>query len=52
MKKKTKFFFFGFGQTAKYFIKNLIQSRKHFTFCATNTKKTSFKIFNKKIYIF
>ena len=51
MKKKTKFFFFGFGQTAKYFIKNLIQSRKHFTFCATNTKKTSFKIFNKKKYI-
>ncbi len=53
MKKKDKFFFFGFGQTAKYFVKNLSQSKKNFTFCATNTKVTSFKTFNKKkIYIF
>ena len=26
---KEKFFFFGFGQTAKYFITNLIQSKKY-----------------------
>ena len=45
---KEKFFFFGFGQTAKYFITNLIQSKKIFTFSATNTKKTSLKTFGKK----
>ncbi len=48
MNNKDRFFFFGFGQTAKYFVKNLIRSRKNFIFCATNTKKTSTKIFNKK----
>ena len=40
MKKKAKFFFFGFGQTAKYFIKELIKSKKKFSFWATNTAKT------------
>ena len=48
MKKKAKFFFFGFGQTAKYFIKDLIKSKKRFTFCATNTKKSSYHYFVKK----
>jgi len=48
MKKKIKFFFFGFGQTAKYFIEELKRSKKNFSFCATNTKKTCFLSFNKK----
>ena len=48
MKKKIKFFFFGFGQTAKYFVKELIRSKKKFTFCATNTKKSKVQYFNKK----
>ncbi len=53
MKSKIKFFFFGFGQTAKYFIAELIKSKKRFTFCATNTKKTSFfKIHKKKFQSF
>ena len=43
-----KFFFFGFGQTAKYFVKELIRSKKKFIFSATNTKKTNFQIFNKR----
>ena len=46
--KKINFFFFGFGQTAKYFTKELINSKKKFTFSATNTKKTSLKNFCKK----
>ena len=46
--KKDKFFFFGFGQTAKYFVNNLEQSKKKFIFNATNTKKTNFKTFGKK----
>ena len=50
MKKINKFFFFGFCQTAKYFIKELISTNKKFTFCATNTKKTIFLNFNKKKY--
>ena len=48
MKNKDKFFFFGFGQTAKYLVLNLKQSKKKFTFSATNTKKTELKIFGKK----
>ena len=48
MKKKIKFFFFGFGQTAKYFIKELSRSKKKFTFFATNTKKSRFLNFNKR----
>ena len=48
MKNIDNYFFFGFGQTAKYFTNNLIQSKKKFTFCATNTKKTSLKTFGKK----
>ena len=48
MKQKIKFFFFGFGQTAKYFVKELIKSNKKFTFSATNTKKSSVSNFNKR----
>ena len=48
---KDRFFFFGFGQTARYFIKNLEQSKKKFTFSATNTKKTTLKTFGKKKFL-
>ncbi|MDC3152206.1 NAD-dependent epimerase/dehydratase family protein [Pelagibacteraceae bacterium] len=48
MSNKDNFFFFGFGQTAKYFVNNLDQSKKKFTLSATNTKKTSLKTFCKK----
>ena len=47
-KKKEKFFFFGFGQTAKYFVKELSKSKKNFSFYATTTKKTVNKFINKK----
>ena len=50
MKKKVKFFFFGFGQTAKYFIKELFQSNKKIDFFATNTSKTCNLTFKGKIY--
>ena len=46
--KKINFFFFGFGQTAKYFVRELVKSKVSFTFCATNTKKTKSHIFEKK----
>ena len=48
MIKKDNFFFFGFGQTAKYLVNNLIQSKKKFTLSATNTQKTTYKTFRKK----
>ena len=48
---KDRFFFFGFGQTARYFVKNLEQSKKKFTFSATNTKKTTLKNFGKKKFL-
>ena len=48
---KDKFFFFGFGQTAKYFVNNLEKSKKKFTFSATNTKKTTLKNFGKKRFL-
>ena len=48
MTNKDKFFFFGFGQTARYLVSNLVQSKKKFTFCATNTNKTSLKMYVKK----
>ena len=46
--KKKKFFFFGFGQSAKYFVRELVKSKVNFTFCATNTEKTTSRIFEKK----
>ena len=48
---KDKFFFFGFGQTAKYLVNNLEKSKKNFTFSATNTKKTTLKTFGKKRFL-
>ena len=48
---KDRFFFFGFGQTARYLIKNLEQSKKKFSFTATNTKKTTLKTFGKKKFL-
>ena len=48
MKKKTKFFFFGFGQVARYFISELISSNQSFTFHSTNTKKTKYSYFRGK----
>ena len=48
MKNRDKFFFFGFGQTAKYLVNNLAQTKKKFTFSATNTKKTSLKTYARK----
>ena len=48
MKKKTKFFFFGFGQVARYFISELISSNQSFTFHSTNTKKTKYFYFRGK----
>ena len=50
MKKKVTFFFFGFGQSAKYFLKELLRSKKKFNFFATNTSKTHNIYFNKKKY--
>ena len=48
MKKRKKFFFFGFGQSAKYFVKELTKSKINFTFCSTNTRKTSYLNFDKR----
>ena len=50
MIKKDKFFFFGFGQTAKYLVKKLSQSKKKFLFSATNTKATKRMYFNKRSF--
>ena len=52
MKNYDKFFFFGFGQSAKYLVNNLERSKKKFTFSATNTKKTTRRTFGKKKYKF
>ena len=40
MKKKFKLFCFGFGQVAKYFVKNLIKNKENFNLVTTNTKET------------
>ena len=41
MKYKFKLFCFGFGQVAKYFVKNLIKKNINFELVTTNSKKTS-----------
>ena len=46
MKKKFKLFCFGFGQVAKYFVKNLVENEFKFELITTNTTKTQFKSFN------
>ena len=48
MKKKIKFFFFGFGQTARYLTNDLIKSKIRYSLNATDTRKTKSLIFNKK----
>ena len=48
MEKKATFFFFGFGQSAKYFLKEFSRSKKKFNFFTTNTSKTRNIYFNKK----
>ena len=46
MKKNFKLFCFGFGQVAKYFVKNLIKNKFEFELFTTNTTKTEIKEFN------
>ena len=48
MKKKYKFFCFGFGQVAKYLIKKISDSNISFDLITTNTTKTCLKDFNGK----
>ena len=50
MKKKFKLFCFGFGQVAKYFVKNLINKNFDFELITTNTNKTYSIEFNKQKY--
>ena len=45
-----KYFFFGFGQVAKYFLDNLIKKKKNFTFNITKTAKSFKKSFKGKKY--
>ena len=51
MEKKATFFFFGFGQSAKYFLKELSKSKKKFNIFTTNTSKTRNIYYNNKKYI-
>ncbi len=51
MKKKVKYFCFGFGQVAKYFVKNLIQSKKKFDLVITSKSSSKKKFFYKKKYL-
>ena len=51
MKKKKQTSFFWFWSNRKIFLKELIFSKKKFSFCSTNTKKTKTFYFNKKKYI-
>ena len=50
MKKRITLFCFGFGQVAKYFIKNLNKNNIDFELFATNTKGTQLKEFKKIKY--
>ena len=43
MKKNFKLFCFGFGQVARYFVKNLIKKKYNFNLIATNTQTTKFQ---------
>ena len=47
---REKYFFFGFGQVAKYYIDHLIKKKKKFSFNTTSTSKTSLKFFRGKKY--
>ena len=50
MKRKIKLFCFGFGQVAKYFVRNLNKNNINFELFTTNTKATQIKEFNKIKY--
>ena len=56
MKENFKLLCFGFGQVAKYFVKNLIKNQFKFELITTNTTKTQFKDFDglkyKSYYFF
>ena len=45
-----KYFFFGFGQVAKYYINYLIKKKKKFSFNTTSTSNTKLKSFKGKQY--
>ena len=45
-----KYFFFGFGQVAKYYVNYLIKKKKKFSFNTTSTSKTKLKSFKGKQY--
>ena len=45
--KNISIFCFGFGQVAKYFVKNLIKNNFNFDLITTNTIKTETKEFDK-----
>ena len=48
--KKIRLFCFGFGQVAKYLVKNLIKKNLDFDLITTNTKETQSKKFNNLKY--
>ena len=50
MKKNFKLFCFGFGQVAKYFVKNLLDKNFFIELITTNTKKTEIKKINNLDY--
>ena len=55
MKKDLKLFCFGFGQVAKYFVKNILKKKYNIKLNVTNTSKTESKKidnFNYKSYYF
>ena len=50
MQEKFKLFCFGFGQVAKYFVKNLIKNNFSFDLITTNTTETQSKEFSNLKY--
>ena len=50
MKNKLKLFCFGFGQVAKYFVKNLIKNKFNIQLITTNTKNTELRELNNLKY--
>ena len=50
MKTRVKLFCFGFGQVARYFVKNLLKKKIDLELATTNTKKTELKKINNLKY--
>jgi len=50
MKKNFKLFCFGFGQVARYFVKNLIKNNFNFNFVTTSTSGTELKKIDNNCY--